>query len=93
MRDGSAPTVVGKDWTSVLVARGVPKSALTGGSDSAIASSLLNGFRPVSGSYGSGRALQTSLLSALWLDDGRVLVGAVPVKTLEAAAATDSAAR
>jgi outer membrane lipoprotein-sorting protein len=33
-----------------------------------------------------GRALQTSLLSVLFTDDGRILAGAVPVGTLEAAA-------
>ena len=34
-----------------------------------------------------GRALQTSLLSVLFTDDGRVLVGSVPVDTLVEVAA------
>jgi len=37
-------------------------------------------------SVAGGRALQTSLLSVLLLDDGRILVGAVPMASLEAAA-------
>ena len=37
-------------------------------------------------SVAGGRALQTSLLSVLLPDDGRILVGAVPIASLEAAA-------
>jgi hypothetical protein len=42
--------------------------------------------RPVNGAYGSGRLITSSVLSALVLDDGRVLIGAVPEPELERAA-------
>jgi hypothetical protein len=42
----------------------------------------------VSGSFGSGRLLQTSLVNVLVLDDGRVAVGAVTAGALEAAVAS-----
>lgn len=90
---GTMSTVVGTGWTSVAVLRGVDSAAVdaaTGGDP--VAGALLSGFRPVSGAYGSGRLLTTSLLSALWLDDGRLLVGAVSPAELEAAAADPAAA-
>jgi hypothetical protein len=37
-------------------------------------------------SVDGGRALQTSLVSVLLLDGGRILVGAVPIASLQAAA-------
>jgi outer membrane lipoprotein-sorting protein len=82
-----APTVVGHDWTSVLVARGVDRTRVLGavGGDQ-VGSAVLGGFRQVTGSYGSGRLLTTNLVSVLWLDDGRLLVGAVDQAHLEAAA-------
>jgi outer membrane lipoprotein-sorting protein len=40
----------------------------------------------VSGSWGSGRLLQSTLVNALFLDNGRVLVGAVTPAALETAA-------
>lgn len=89
----SAPTVVGQDWTSVLVLRGVDRSTvLQGAGGDAVSGALLDGFRPVSGAYGSGRLLRTSLVSALWLDDGRLLVGAVEPSVLEKAAVSGAAA-
>jgi hypothetical protein len=48
--------------------------------------------RPVTGAYGSGRLITSSVLTALVLDDGRVLVGAVPAPELERAA-MDTAAQ
>jgi len=87
------PTVVGEGWTSVVVLRGVDAAAVAeAAGGNSVAGSLLAGFQPVSGEFGSGRLLTTSLLSALWLDDGRLLVGAVGTDTLTAAASDPAAA-
>ncbi|MFC7640008.1 hypothetical protein ACFQX6_02355 [Streptosporangium lutulentum] len=52
----------------------------------AIVDALLKSAKPVSGTWGSGRVIQTKLFSALLTDDGRLLVGAVtPEKLTEAA--------
>jgi outer membrane lipoprotein-sorting protein len=82
-----APTVVGRDWTSVLVTRGVDRARVLGavGGDQ-VGSAVLGGFRAVSGDYGSGRMLTTNLVNVLWLDDGRLIVGAVDQAHLEDAA-------
>ena len=89
------PTVIGSGWTSVAVIRGAagpPDAAgATGESTNAQLGALVQAAEPVSGSYGSGRLLRTALVSALLLDDGRVLVGAVTPEVLEAAA-SDTAA-
>jgi outer membrane lipoprotein-sorting protein len=84
-RDEGQPTIIGEGWTSVAVLRGVDVAGLTGGSDrrSGAAQTLLQALTPVSGAYGSGRLLTTDLASALLLDDGRLLVGAVPPSVLE----------
>jgi len=81
------PTVLGEGWTTVVVLEGVDAAQVgeAAGGDG-IAEALLGGFQPVSGDFGSGRMLTTSLVSALWLDDGRLLVGAVTPAELEAAA-------
>ena len=106
-RDGGpgsgGPTVLGSGWTSVAVLQGAagrPDSAsATGESNDGQLAALLQAAEPVSGSYGTGRLLRTALVSALLLDDGRMLVGAVTPEVLEAAAtgtaataATDPAA-
>ena len=72
------PTVTGSGWDTIveLPASG-DASSLT---DSPM---LTQATTAVTG----GRALQTSLLSVLITDDGRVLAGAVPVESLQAAAA------
>ncbi|SDY80083.1 LolA family protein [Herbiconiux ginsengi] len=72
------PVVTGEGWGSIVsLAVGADASELT---SSPVMAQLLT---PVDG----GQALQTALLSVLLTDDGRVLVGAVPVDALEAAAA------
>lgn len=84
------PNVVGKGWTTVVVAK-LPADALTGqpsqkqGQQSV--QGILGSLPKVSGSWGSGRLLSSSLFSALITDDGRVLVGAVKPELLYAAAA------
>ncbi len=57
------------------------------GQASALAQSLLKAATKVSGSWGSGRLLRTSLFSVLITSKGTVLVGAVTPKVLYAAAA------
>ena len=52
-----------------------------------IINALLSSATPVSGSWGSGRLLTTSLMSMLITSDGRVLVGAVTPQVLYDAAA------
>lgn len=82
---GGQPTVVGDDWTSVLV---VPDVTLPGdGGDDGRLDALLGAGTRVSGEYGSGTLFETALVSALWLDDGTLLVGAVTPDVLEEAAA------
>jgi outer membrane lipoprotein-sorting protein len=54
---------------------------------SAVLNALLDSATRVSGSWGSGRLLQTSLVSVLITDSGRMFVGAVQPSVLYAAAA------
>jgi outer membrane lipoprotein-sorting protein len=78
--DTSQPTMVGHDWATVAIFHNVqiPKQA----------DEVLKAATAVSGSFGSGRLLQTSLVNVLVLDDGRVAVGAVTAGALEAAVAS-----
>ena len=82
--DRQRPTVVGADWTSVLVVRDV---TLPAGDQDGVVDAILAGTSEVSGSYGSCRLLETELVSVLLLDDGRLLVGAVEPDVLFDAAA------
>jgi outer membrane lipoprotein-sorting protein len=78
------PTVVGTGWTSVLVAK-MPANS-SGDKETQQLTAVLNSLPKVSGSWGSGHLLTSSLFSALVTDDGRVLIGAVaPEKLYEAA--------
>ncbi|MEJ5914262.1 LolA family protein [Pseudokineococcus sp. 1T1Z-3] len=92
--DRARPTVVGDGWDAVAVLRGAaggltdPTGSPAGGAGQA----LLDAAQPVSGAYGTGRVLATALVSVLALDDGRVLVGAVPPSVLEQAALDPAAA-
>jgi outer membrane lipoprotein-sorting protein len=83
------PTVVGSGWTAVLVLRGVD---LSGAASSPQLSTVLGAATPVQGSFGSGRLLRTKLVTALALDDGRLLVGAVTPQLLEQVATQPAAA-
>jgi len=92
---GSAYTV-GKDWLTVADLPQSVLSSVTGnkatagsglsGDTGPIISALLRSATPVSGSWGSGRLLTTSLISMLITNNGRVLVGAVTPSVLYAAA-------
>jgi outer membrane lipoprotein-sorting protein len=91
--------VIGKGWTAVLVARmpadsiPAPKSGTDRGDrGQAGLDAFLKMLPEVHGSFGTGRVLQSRLFSALLLDDGRVLVGAVTPERLIAAAADPAAA-
>jgi len=74
---GAKPAVSGTGWASVvtLAAGKLPAS---------VTSDPL--FGELTTAVAGGRALQTSLVSVLITDDGRILAGAVPIATLEAAA-------
>lgn len=86
--EGQRPTVVGEKWTAVLV---VPDVTLPTADEDGVLEALLGGTSEVSGPYGSGRLLETELVSVLLLDDGRLLAGAVePSVLFDAAAGTAS---
>lgn len=92
---GGDVSVVGEGWTSVLVMRDVDLDELTSAVDEETAplvEALLGEFEQVSGEYGSGRAMSNDVASVLLLDDGRLLIGAVPVEVLEEAATDPNAA-
>lgn len=75
------PTVIGQGWDSVVVVRGqVPAG------DAAL-DQLLAKAPTVQGSWGKGKVLTTKMVSALIMDDGRILVGAVTPDVLQSAAA------
>ena len=75
----STPDVVGKGWTSVLVAS-LPADQQTSARSGSGA--MLDALPRVTGAWGSGHLLRTALLSAVLTDDGRVAVGAVPPQLL-----------
>ena len=79
--------VVGKGWTSVVVAKLPTGDAGKKAADGEQQLEAVTGALPkVSGTWGSGRLLQSALFSALLTDDGRILVGAVaPEKLYEVA--------
>ncbi|MFC4243751.1 outer membrane lipoprotein carrier protein LolA [Gryllotalpicola reticulitermitis] len=91
--DGQRPTVLGSGWNAIAelpsggqsltqLESGATAGDGTSGTGGMDASSLLGLLQPVSG----GRGLQTSLISVLITNDGRVLAGAVPLSSLENAA-------
>ena len=87
----STPTALGSDrqssvkgWTAVLV---VPEVTLPAPDEEGVLDALLGDASTVSGPYGSGRLLETELLSVLLLDDGRLLAGAVEPDVLTEVAA------
>jgi outer membrane lipoprotein-sorting protein len=83
--DGTGPTVVGTGWTRIVVFRGVDTRQVAG-RDGAQLATVLRSLPRVSGSWGSGRLLTSSVFSALLTDDGRLLAGPVPPDALYAAA-------
>ena len=81
------PHVVGKGWTSVVVADLPQGLAFRGGSKAGPASmaGMLRMLPTVHGAWGRGHVLRGTLFSAVLSNDGRVAVGAVPPKALYAA--------
>jgi outer membrane lipoprotein-sorting protein len=77
---GASPTVVGKGWTTVLVAS-LPADHQASGQPSQL-QGILDKLPTVSGSWGSGHLLRSALFSAVLTDDGRVAVGAVAPQQL-----------
>jgi outer membrane lipoprotein-sorting protein len=84
-RARDAVRTVGSGWTTVAVlpAPGVADGSRNGGAFGA----FLEQLPRVSGSWGSGRLMSSTLVSALLTDDGRLVVGFVPPDLLYAAAA------
>ena len=91
-----AVSTIGSGWLTVL---DLPSAGLTApgsstsapdnggsGDSAAVLNALLGSATPVSGAWGSGRLLQTSLVSVLITDNGRAFVGAVQPSVLYAAA-------
>ena len=89
-------STIGSGWLTVL---DLPSAGLTApsssgsapgyggsGDSAAVLNALLGSARSVSGAWGSGRLLQTSLVSVLITDGGRVFVGAVQPGVLYAVA-------
>jgi hypothetical protein len=92
-------TTVGSGWLTVLDLPGTGLTAPGGsgsgdspsGDSAAVLNALLQSATPVSGAWGSGRLLRTSLVSVLITDSGRTFVGAVQPSVLYAAAAGSQA--
>jgi hypothetical protein len=76
---GAMPTVTGPAWAEVA-SFSAPKLAA--------AKELQSVTTAVSGSFGTARLLHTTLVNALVLPDGRVLIGFVTPAVLESAAGT-----
>ncbi|MDT4927733.1 MAG: hypothetical protein QOF92_600 [Pseudonocardiales bacterium] len=73
-------SVTGSGWSTVVGYRA--------GSDVKLSGAFARALTPVSGSWGKGRLLESSLVCALVTDDGRVYTGAVDPEALYAAAGT-----
>jgi outer membrane lipoprotein-sorting protein len=85
----------GSGWLTVLDApsagltapgSSAPSSGTASGDSAGVLKALLGSATHVSGSWGSGRLLQTSLVTVLITDSGRMFVGAVQPSVLYAAA-------
>ncbi len=75
-----APTVVGDGWTAVLVTDGPDMTDST--EETSELEAILGALPRISGSWGSGRLLESALFSLLLTDDGRLLAGAVSPQRL-----------
>ncbi len=74
------PTVHGTGWTAVAVTS-------TGKSQDQTMTTLLKSLPEVSGTWGRGRLLQTTLVTVVFTDDGRLAAGAVAPERVYAALA------
>ena len=76
--------VVGEGWTSVVVTK-LPGDAAASGNESL--KGFLSQLKPVSGSWGTGRELDGTIVTAILTDDGRLAVGSVSGDALSQALA------
>ena len=85
--DAASPVVYGEGWSAVVE---MPGSGEPGAADvfAGLDPEQLALLNSVTTAVDGGRALQTSLVSVLITDDGRVLAGAVPAARLVEAAQT-----
>jgi hypothetical protein len=74
------PTIAGTGWTTVVVTPAAGAAAASGQ-----VGALLDSLPKVSGTWGSGRLLDGTLVSVVLTDDGRVAAGAVAPDALYAA--------
>jgi len=81
---GPEPETFGSGWTTVAV---IATDREADEADKAELQTLLESLPAVSGAWGSGRLLSTTLLTVVIADDGRVAVGAVAEDRLYAALA------
>ncbi|PXY21168.1 LolA family protein [Prauserella muralis] len=82
------PRLVGEGWDAVLVGR-VPADVLSGGEEDGNVRGMLDRLSTrVSGDWGSGQLVSTSIGTAILTDDGRFALGAVPQQVLTKALAT-----
>ena len=89
-------STIGSGWLTVLDlpsagltspdSRGAAPGSGGSGDSAAVLNALLHSATPVSGSWGSGRLLRTSLVSVLITDGGRMFAGAVQPSVLYTAA-------
>jgi outer membrane lipoprotein-sorting protein len=78
---GREPTTIGSGWTTVLEYNASRKEI------AALGGQALHTLTPVHGAWGSGRLLDSALLSVLITSDNRVFAGAVDPQALYSAAA------
>jgi len=82
--DAAAPTTIGEGWSTVVE---LPNTSEAGANVFAgLDPEQLAMLESVTSAVDGGRVLQTSLLTVLIADDGRVLAGAVPAERLVEAA-------
>lgn len=80
------PTITGTGWDTIVELPAATGAKTLGGKAPGASASQTKLLDELTTPVAGGRALQTSLLSVLMMDDGRILVGAVPIRSLEAAA-------
>jgi len=83
--DAAAPVVYGEGWSTVVE---LPNTSEEADVFSGLDAEQLQLLDSVTTSVDGGRVLQTSLVTVLMTDDGRVLAGAVPAARLVEAAQT-----
>ena len=85
--DAAAPVIIGEGWSAVVE---LPDASEAGeqGAFAGLDPEQLAMLESVTFAVEGGRMMQTALVSVLFTDDGRVLVGAVPASRLVEAAQT-----